>query len=70
VPSAVSADLSHIDTWLFDLDNTLYPVECELMARVADRMTVFVARRTGLPATRPSLFRSATCTSTEPPWPG
>jgi putative hydrolase of the HAD superfamily len=45
----MSADLTHIDTWLFDLDNTLYPTECELMARVADRMTVFVARETGLP---------------------
>lgn len=45
----MSADLSHIDTWLFDLDNTLYPQECELMSLVADRMTLFVARRTGLP---------------------
>lgn len=44
----MSADLSHIDTWLFDLDNTLYPVECELMNLVAERMTAFVARRTGL----------------------
>lgn len=45
----MSADLGHIDTWLFDLDNTLYPAECELMALVAGRMTGFVARETGLP---------------------
>lgn len=45
----MSADLSHIDTWLFDLDNTLYPAECEVMSLMADRMTTFVARRTGLP---------------------
>ena len=44
----MSADLSHVDTWLFDLDNTLYPQECELMGLVAKRMTIFVARATGL----------------------
>jgi len=42
------ADLRHVDTWLFDLDNTLYPAECELMGLVSARMTAFVARRTGL----------------------
>ena len=45
----MSADLTHIDTWLFDLDNTLYPPESELMSLIADRMTRFVARETGLP---------------------
>ena len=44
-----AADLRHVDTWLFDLDNTLYPAECELMSLVSARMTRFVARRTGLP---------------------
>jgi 2,3,4,5-tetrahydropyridine-2-carboxylate N-succinyltransferase len=42
-------DLAHVDTWLFDLDDTLYPPECELMALVNERMTAFVARQTGLP---------------------
>jgi putative hydrolase of the HAD superfamily len=45
----MSADLSHVETWLFDLDNTLYPVECEFMALIEGRMTEFVARETGLP---------------------
>ena len=27
VQSVTSADLRHVDTWLFDLDNTLYPLE-------------------------------------------
>ena len=44
----MSADLSHVETWLFDLDNTLYPAECEFMALVEGRMTEFVARETGL----------------------
>lgn len=43
------ADLRHVTTWLFDLDNTLYPPETELMALVEARMTDFVARETGLP---------------------
>ena len=45
----MTADLSHVDTWIFDLDNTLYPAECELLALVNDRMTAFVSRETGLP---------------------
>lgn len=46
----MSADLTHVDCWLFDLDNTLYPAECEFMALIEGRMTQFVARETGLPA--------------------
>lgn len=42
-------DLTHIDTWLFDLDNTLYPVESEVMTLVSGRMTDFMERITGLP---------------------
>jgi putative hydrolase of the HAD superfamily len=43
------ADLTHIDTWLFDLDNTLYPIESEVMTLVAGRMTDFMEKITGLP---------------------
>jgi putative hydrolase of the HAD superfamily len=43
------ADLRHIDTWLFDLDNTLYPLESGLAMRVSARITDFVADLTGLP---------------------
>jgi putative hydrolase of the HAD superfamily len=42
-------DLRHIDIWLFDLDNTLYPPDAEFMSLIEGRMTAFVARRTGLP---------------------
>ena len=45
----MSPDLSHIDTWLFDLDNTLYPEESGFMREVEGRMTGFVERVTGLP---------------------
>ena len=43
------AALAPIDTWIFDLDNTLYPARANLFARIDDRMTAYVARRLGLP---------------------
>jgi len=43
------ADLRHIETWLFDLDNTLYPLDCGLAALISPRITDFVAELTGLP---------------------
>jgi putative hydrolase of the HAD superfamily len=43
-----SPDLSHVDTWLFDLDNTLYPHECGFGPEVDARITDFVAELTGL----------------------
>jgi putative hydrolase of the HAD superfamily len=42
-------DLSHVTTWLFDLDNTLYPLECGLAARMSPLITDFVETLTGLP---------------------
>lgn len=45
----MSADLRHIDTWLFDLDNTLYPAECGFMGEIERRMTAYVQKVTGLP---------------------
>jgi len=44
----VTADLTHIDVWLFDLDNTLYPPETAFMSLIEARMTEFVARHVGL----------------------
>jgi len=35
--------LSHVDTWIFDLDNTLYPARADLFARIDARMTRFIA---------------------------
>lgn len=44
------ADLSQIETWVFDLDNTLYPACCNLFAEVDQRMTAFIAKSLALPA--------------------
>jgi putative hydrolase of the HAD superfamily len=42
------ADLRHVTTWLFDLDNTLYPVESGFMREIEQRITAFVMKVTGL----------------------
>ena len=34
--------LDHIETWIFDLDNTLYPASCRLFDQVDQRMSAFV----------------------------
>lgn len=33
----------HVSHWVFDLDNTLYPSECDLFAQIDIRMSEFVA---------------------------
>lgn len=42
-------DLSHIDSWVFDLDNTLYDAESHIFAEVGRRMTDFVASHLQIP---------------------
>jgi len=39
---------SEIDTWVFDLDNTLYPASCNLFAEVDQRMTGYISNLLGL----------------------
>jgi putative hydrolase of the HAD superfamily len=36
------ADLSHVESWVFDLDNTLYPAECRLFSQIDARMANFI----------------------------
>lgn len=43
-----SFDLRQIDTWLFDLDGTLYPLECGFLGQMERKMTAEVARLLGL----------------------
>ena len=38
----------HVTDWVFDLDNTLYPAECDLFAEIDTRMTDFVSRALNL----------------------
>ncbi|MFM7028632.1 MAG: pyrimidine 5'-nucleotidase [Chakrabartia sp.] len=36
--------LSHVDTWVFDLDNTLYPASCDLFALIDARMNLYLQK--------------------------
>ena len=52
-------------TWIFDLDNTLYPAECNLFAQVDHRMGEFIARyaRRARSTTRGTCRRATTASS-------
>jgi putative hydrolase of the HAD superfamily len=39
-----------VETWIFDLDNTLYPPSCRLFELIDERMTTFIADRLGIDA--------------------
>ncbi|MGC1177488.1 MAG: pyrimidine 5'-nucleotidase [Methyloceanibacter sp.] len=38
----------HVEAWVFDLDNTLYPADCHLFAEIDARMGEFIAERFGV----------------------
>ncbi|HEX7776409.1 MAG TPA: pyrimidine 5'-nucleotidase [Parvibaculum sp.] len=40
----------HVEHWVFDLDNTLYPPACDLFGRIDERMTAFIADFLGVDA--------------------
>jgi putative hydrolase of the HAD superfamily len=39
----------HVETWVFDLDNTLYPADCNLFAQIDRRMGEFIAASFNIP---------------------
>ena len=41
-------NFKNIDTWVFDLDNTLYPRHCDLFSQIDVLMTGYVSQLTGL----------------------
>jgi len=38
----------HVDTWIFDLDNTLYPHDSRVWPQIDDRITLYIADLFGL----------------------
>lgn len=44
----VADDFAHVTTWIFDLDNTLYPPSAGLFAQIEPRMTAWVAEELGV----------------------
>src|ERR1700745_188359 len=41
--SAVLKDFAHVETWVFDLDNTLYPHHLNLWQQVDERIRSYIA---------------------------
>lgn len=44
----VQHSFSHVTTWVFDLDNTLYPPQMRLFDQIEERMTSWVSRKLGV----------------------
>lgn len=44
----VQDSFSHVTTWVFDLDNTLYPPHMRLFDQIEERMTNWVSRKLGV----------------------
>lgn len=44
----IGADLRHVRSWVFDLDNTLYPPESLFLKQVEQRINQYVVRTSGL----------------------
>jgi len=49
-PAMLAERFARIDTWVFDLDNTLYPATSNLWRTIDDRITLFMMRLFGLDA--------------------
>jgi putative hydrolase of the HAD superfamily len=52
-PAALTGDeiarrFVHVDTWVFDLDNTLYPASSDLWPKIDARITLFMSQLFGL----------------------
>jgi putative hydrolase of the HAD superfamily len=49
---------AHVETWVFDLDNTLYPPAARLFDQIEARMTAYVMRELGVDAAEADRLRS------------
>lgn len=48
----------HVSTWIFDLDNTLYPREVDLFSQIERRMTAYVMRALDVDEARANELRT------------
>ncbi len=46
--AAEAKGFDHVDTWVFDLDNTLYPASSRLFDQIDAKITAYVMARSGL----------------------
>ena len=48
-PATRASGFDHVEAWVFDLDNTLYPADCNLFAQIDRRMGEFIQNSFGIP---------------------
>ncbi|MEX2166024.1 MAG: pyrimidine 5'-nucleotidase [Methyloceanibacter sp.] len=53
----VNGGFDHVETWVFDLDNTLYPGACNLFPQIDRRMGEFIAESLGIPLAEARILR-------------
>ena len=54
----LARDFAHVDCWVFDLDNTLYPPEMALFSQIEARMTACVQRLLDVDAAEANRLRA------------
>ena len=54
-----ASGFDHVEAWVFDLDNTLYPADCNLFAQIDRRMGEFIANSFGIPLNEAQSLREA-----------
>src|ERR1700737_2786728 len=59
MPAEGDRVLGEIKTWIFDLDNTLYPASCRLFDQIHTKMTQFIADRLDLSPAAALLLQKA-----------
>jgi putative hydrolase of the HAD superfamily len=55
----IGADLRHVRSWIFDLDDTLYPPESQFMGLIQQRINDYVVRTSGMPADQAMMVQKA-----------
>lgn len=55
---APAATFAHVETWVFDLDNTLYPPAARLFDQIEARMTAYVMQVLGVPRAEADRLRA------------
>jgi putative hydrolase of the HAD superfamily len=54
-----ASGFDHVEAWVFDLDNTLYPADCNLFAQIDRRMGEFIAQSFGIPLAEAQALRES-----------
>lgn len=56
--SSIATDFLHVEHWVFDLDNTLYPPSARLFDQIEGRMTAWVMAALGVPRAEADRLRT------------